>query len=281
MIAWFFLGKGGVGKTTLALAWGLQQARQGRRTLVLSLDPAHNLRDYTGLTPGDRPTPAVPGLWLQEADLQLRARRVLEHTLQTVQASYRHLQVLNLEGALDTLRYSPGAEESAYLEVLAEVRQADWDAVALDLPPTGMALRLIHYPFANLLWVQRLLALRQQIRRLEETVARLHGRPARQDPVFQELLHLFHRYEGLIRWFRSESVVWAVLRTPEPGARAEATRIQKALDRLKISGKVEICNRCAEADGVPDLRRPLRFPEDFLALGRFLPRAPGGSPGTG
>ncbi len=279
MITWFFLGKGGVGKTTLALAWALTQAQQGRRTLVLSLDPAHNLRDYTGHPVGDRPAQVAEHLWIQEVDLQRRAREVLERVLRTVRTSYRHLEVLNLERSLDTLRYSPGAEESAHLEALEEVRKAQWEAVAVDLPPTGLALRLIHYPFASLVWVQRLLALRQQIRRLDATIARLRGRPPAQDPVFQELLQLFHRYEGLIRWFRSGSVVWSVVHTPEPAAQAEAQRIQEALGRLGLPGILRVCNRCAE--GVPEFKSPLRFPEDFSALGRCLPPGPGESPRTG
>src|SRR5262245_23752670 len=40
-----FSGKGGVGKTSLASATGLQFSRVGYRTLVMSVDPAHSLAD--------------------------------------------------------------------------------------------------------------------------------------------------------------------------------------------------------------------------------------------
>ena len=40
-----FSGKGGVGKTSLAAATGIQLARIGYRTLVMSVDPAHSLAD--------------------------------------------------------------------------------------------------------------------------------------------------------------------------------------------------------------------------------------------
>src|SRR5436305_13813965 len=40
-----FSGKGGVGKTSLAAATGLQLSRLGHRTLVMSVDPAHSLAD--------------------------------------------------------------------------------------------------------------------------------------------------------------------------------------------------------------------------------------------
>ncbi|MDT8323100.1 MAG: ArsA-related P-loop ATPase, partial [Bacteroidota bacterium] len=39
----FHIGKGGVGKSTLAALTALAAAERGRRVLLLSLDPAHNL----------------------------------------------------------------------------------------------------------------------------------------------------------------------------------------------------------------------------------------------
>ena len=39
----FFGGKGGVGKTTSASATALAASRAGRRVLLVSTDPAHNV----------------------------------------------------------------------------------------------------------------------------------------------------------------------------------------------------------------------------------------------
>ncbi|HKL88383.1 MAG TPA: ArsA-related P-loop ATPase, partial [Salinibacter sp.] len=40
-----FTGKGGVGKTTCAAATAQRAARNGKKTLILSSDPAHSLAD--------------------------------------------------------------------------------------------------------------------------------------------------------------------------------------------------------------------------------------------
>ena len=40
-----YTGKGGVGKTSISAATGLELARRGYRTLVMSIDPAHSLSD--------------------------------------------------------------------------------------------------------------------------------------------------------------------------------------------------------------------------------------------
>ena len=42
------VGKGGVGKTTVAAATALAASREGARTLVASTDPAHSLTDVWG-----------------------------------------------------------------------------------------------------------------------------------------------------------------------------------------------------------------------------------------
>ena len=51
-----FTGKGGVGKTTVAAATAVRAARAGRRTLVMSTDPAHSLGDSFEVEIGSTPT---------------------------------------------------------------------------------------------------------------------------------------------------------------------------------------------------------------------------------
>jgi arsenite-transporting ATPase len=54
----FFIGKGGVGKTTLAAAYAVRAAaRSRRRVLLISTDPAHSIADVLGVALGDRPKP--------------------------------------------------------------------------------------------------------------------------------------------------------------------------------------------------------------------------------
>ena len=67
-----FTGKGGVGKTTASAATAALAASRGRKTLVLSTDPAHSLADAF-----DRPlsavgTPITDRLWGQQLDAQER-----------------------------------------------------------------------------------------------------------------------------------------------------------------------------------------------------------------
>ena len=66
----FFTGKGGVGKTTIASAVAVALADAGRRTLIISTDPASNLEDVFGIDAGPQPTavPAVARLFVANID---------------------------------------------------------------------------------------------------------------------------------------------------------------------------------------------------------------------
>jgi arsenite-transporting ATPase len=72
----FFTGKGGVGKTSLACATAVGLADRGRRTLLVSTDPASNLDAVLGLALGNTPqsVSGVPNLLAMNIDPDAAAR---------------------------------------------------------------------------------------------------------------------------------------------------------------------------------------------------------------
>src|SRR6202453_3452023 len=76
-----FSGKGGVGKTSIAAATGLQLSRLGYRTLVMSVDPAHSLADAFDLESSlfqektNDPLPIDEHLSIQEVNIQKEIKR--------------------------------------------------------------------------------------------------------------------------------------------------------------------------------------------------------------
>ena len=76
-----FSGKGGVGKTSLAAATGVRLAQLGKRTLIMSVDPAHSLADAFDLElslfhskTGD-PYPIDDHLAIHEVNIQKEIKR--------------------------------------------------------------------------------------------------------------------------------------------------------------------------------------------------------------
>src|SRR5688572_5276920 len=121
-----FTGKGGVGKTTVAAASAVRAAANGRRTLVMSTDPAHSLADSFEVPIGDDPTLLAPNLWGQQIDAQER----LEDNWRDIQEYM--IQLMNWAGTdaiqAEELTVIPGIDEIfALIDVKRHVESGAYD----------------------------------------------------------------------------------------------------------------------------------------------------------
>ena len=145
----FFLGKGGVGKTTMSAAFALSLARSGKRVLVASLDPAHNLGDVLSTKLSDIPQPVEKNLDALEIDLNKWVKRYLDESREELARTYSYNLTLNLNSFFDIMKYSPGTEEYAMLWAIEHIRcnlAGDYDVVVYDTPPTALSLRFLAMP---------------------------------------------------------------------------------------------------------------------------------------
>ena len=114
----FFVGKGGVGKSTCSASTAMALAKRKNKTLLVSLDPAHNLSDIFETPLEDKPKEIKENLFAMEINLEQRMGKSLKKTIDMMKNLYSYLNVINLEGMFDTLRFSPGMEEYAVIFVL-------------------------------------------------------------------------------------------------------------------------------------------------------------------
>jgi anion-transporting ArsA/GET3 family ATPase len=142
-------GSGGVGKTTVAAVVALEGARQGRRTVVVTIDPAKRLADALGLA-GLTDTPSRiegdwPGeLWATMLDTKSTFDALVVKHASTPAQGERILAnrfYRNISGALS------GTQEYMAMEKLYELHEeSDFDLVVVDTPPTRHALDFLDAP---------------------------------------------------------------------------------------------------------------------------------------
>ena len=124
--------KGGVGKTTTALALGQRWARQGRRVLLVDLDSQASLT-----TLALRPPIATPDAFVAHALLAACQRRpgpTLADTMAPAEPN-RWVAAGNLELAGAELELARRQDHHALSRLLAPERHR-WDAVLVDCPPS-------------------------------------------------------------------------------------------------------------------------------------------------
>ncbi len=148
-------GAGGVGKTTTAAALALRAADLGRRTVVLTIDPARRLAQSLGvaeLTNTPQPVDLGPGVDGQAAPGELHAmmldmRRtfddmVLEH------AEGDRAESIFANPFYQTIATSfSGTQEYMAMEKLGQLTSSgEWDLVIVDTPPSRNALDFLDAP---------------------------------------------------------------------------------------------------------------------------------------
>lgn len=150
-------GTGGVGKTTLAASLALRAACMGRRTLVLTIDPARRLADALGVeTLSDEPAE----IDLQAIDKSLRANggslsammldpkptfdRLVDRLTDNAESRQRILDNRFYQNLSEALAGS--AEYAAMEQVNEAVESEDYDLVVVDTPPASHALDFLAAP---------------------------------------------------------------------------------------------------------------------------------------
>ena len=173
-------GKGGVGKTTIAAALGLEAAGRGLRTIVVELGDQRRLpglfadaasradgragADSTDAGAGADSTQAGAGEGAGAGEETALAKNLWSVTIDPDKALLQWLQALGgrvpgrVLASSGTFQYfaaaAPGAQELVSMVKIWELTRADrwrrraqrYDLVVLDAPATGHALGLLHSP---------------------------------------------------------------------------------------------------------------------------------------
>ncbi|MFI1918758.1 ArsA family ATPase [Nocardia sp. NPDC020380] len=266
-----FIGKGGVGKTTLACATAMAYARCGQRVLLASLDQAHSLGDALGFRFRHEPgsvASVASGLDVIEVDslalLEDRFRQVL-----IMLSGVGHEHGIDL-GALDPAEVTglPGVQELlALLELTRYAAEKRWDVIIVDCPPTADMLRILTTPDTLLGYLERVWP---EHSRTMITV----GGDLRRAVLAVAVEQIVHAISGARDLLADRTRTGARLVTaPEHVAVAESSRVVSAAALLGLRLDAVLVNKV-----LPDLTAPAEStsaPREFGIAPNESARTPG------
>jgi len=198
-----FSGKGGVGKTSLAAATGLELSRLGYRTLVMSVDPAHSLADAfdleTELFHGKTcdPYPINQRLAIHEVIIQKEIKRHWREISAYVVSVLRTTGISDVEA--EELAILPGMEElSALMYVNQFRREQRYDVIVLDCAPTAESMRFVSMPTTLEWYMKHIFAFQRGLLKAVRPIAnRVAPFELPSDDYFANIQNLFGRLEGI------------------------------------------------------------------------------------
>jgi arsenite-transporting ATPase len=190
-------GKGGVGKTSLAVATALRAAEHGHRVCLLSSDPAHSVGDALGRRVGARPVAVAEGLVAREVE----ALDELDRSWSEIQGWLRELLRDDVDELLaEELLVFPGLEELVALRAVREAEATgDFDVCVVDCAPTGATLRMLRFPDALRIFMEGFFDLeRRGARLLRPVMERVRaGRLLPKEEFFDAVERLYREVEDV------------------------------------------------------------------------------------
>ena len=199
----FYTGKGGVGKTTISAATGMKLASLGYKTIVISLDVAHSLRDsfdnegHLIAQTTEKLIQISDNLWIQEINVQ-------EAIVEYWDEVYNYIRSLLNRSGLESLvaeeiAVFPGMEEiCALLYINQYVREDAYDVIILDCAPTGESLRFVSIPTTLEWYMSRIFKLERNLAKIAGPIIEaISSVPIPKDVYFQNIQNLFDKLEGI------------------------------------------------------------------------------------
>jgi arsenite-transporting ATPase len=241
-----FTGKGGVGKTTCAAATGIQAAKRGIRTLVMSSDPAHSLADALDRPLGPEPVEVMPNLHAQEIDLYYSMKKYWGNMRDLLLLAFKWQGINDI--AAQELAAIPGmGEGSALLWLDNFYHQGEYDLIVVDSAPTGETLTFLSLPQVTEWWLTKAIPFQKiAIKGVGLAVRKTTGIPL--DRGYMELKTLFERMK-IIHDVLSNSKVTSIrlVVNPERMVIQEARRAYTYLQLYGYAVDSVIINRVLSA----------------------------------
>ena len=252
-----FSGKGGVGKTTVAAATGLKSAELGKKTIVLSLDPAHSLADSfdideeTRLAAKGLPIKINEKLSIQELDIQEELDRWWGEVAKFLEVLFHTTGLSDL--VAQELAVLPGMEEvTGLLYINHYYKKSDYDVIILDLPPTGETLRFISMPTILKWYMKKIFHVERLIMKVARpTVGRFTDVPLPEESYYKAIETFYENLKGVDEILIDPDITSIrIVTNPEKMVLRESIRAYTYFNMFGINTDAVIVNKVFPEDVV-------------------------------
>lgn len=293
-------GSGGVGKTTTSAALALRAAEQGRKVVVLTIDPARRLAQSMGIEKLDNVPRPVPGVQSETGSLDammLDMKRTFDEVVESQASPEKAEQILGNRFYQALSSSFAGTQEYMAMEKLGQLRadarsSGRWDLIVVDTPPARSALDFLDAPerlsgFLDGRFVKLLLAPARGPAKLmtagfsavTNTMTKIIGAQVLKDlqmfvAAFDTLFGGFRqRAQQTFELLQTKETAFLVVAAPEPDALREAAYFVERLEseRMPIAGLV--VNRASQAAGGITVEQAVVAADRLDEAGRAGPTA--------
>lgn len=235
----FFTGKGGVGKSTLSALSALNLSNSDKQTLLVSLDPAHNLQDIFQLSFSEKAKTINNKLSVIQIDIEKQTHDYLKNTIEKIERVYQYQTAFSIKNYFKILKHAPGMEEYALLLAFGKIinKYPEKEYLIFDMPPTALSLRFFSLPENSLIWIKELSKLRKAIIEKKEIISKIKfgKKEIETDKVNNQLHVLDNEHSKIQKILKSENSKINVVLNQDDLSINEAQRIKTSLEDLQLN----------------------------------------------
>jgi arsenite-transporting ATPase len=228
-----FTGKGGVGKTTVAAATAIKTSRSGKKTLIISTDPAHSLSDSLQTALNPYPTKINDNLYGMEVNVEYELERHWSIIKEYLTLFFKSQGIDDV--IAEELAIFPGFDEVAsLLHLLNFYEEREYDVIILDCAPTGETLRLLSVPEVAKWYMNRFFGIEKRVLKIVKPIAEpIINLPLPTDDVLDKIQDMYVKMGKLKEILESDDTVVRLVMNPE---RMVVKESERAFTYLNLFG---------------------------------------------
>ncbi|AGK61927.1 arsenite efflux ATP-binding protein ArsA [Archaeoglobus sulfaticallidus PM70-1] len=259
-----FTGKGGVGKTTVASATAIKTSKLGKKTLIISTDPAHSLSDSFGIELGPEPTKVRDNLFAMEVNIEYELEKHWETIKEYLKIFFQSQGIDDV--VAEELAIFPGFDELAsLLHLLDNYEKGTYEVIILDCAPTGETLRLLSVPEIAKWYMNRFFGIERRLLKIVKPIAEpVLDVPLPSEEVLDKIQDLYMRIGRLKEILESPQTSVRIVMNPEKMVIRESERAFTYLNLFGYRVDAVIINKYIPEEAGDYFKKWIEIQKEYL-----------------